>query len=312
MKRKYNKEFLSEIVRNSYSIAEVLRKLDLSPVGGSYKTIHKYIDLYHLDTSHFTGQRWNKGLKRVDQCAIVKLDEILKENISFKSTYLKERLIKEGIKEDRCERCKEKYNKLGEKLTLELHHINGNHYDNRIENLQILCTDCHSKTEGYRVPKNSYDENNIILPYDEYRAKIYFCKNCGKKFSSNKKRTYCCLDCYYEDISKRSEERKRKLSLETLQEAIKDCNNIQQLSDKLNTNRTSIRKALKEYGLYESFKEKYDFNSKIIQQLNLEGEVIKEWPSITDAEETLNINGINKCLSGRRRSSGGFIWRYKK
>ena len=32
---------------------------------------------------------------------------------------------------------------------------------------------------------------------------------------------------------------------------------------------------------------------------------------VKDAEETLNISGINKCLSGKRRNSGGFIWRYK-
>lgn len=96
MKKKYSKEYFSEIVKNSYSIADVLRKLELCPIGGSYKTVHKYIELYDLDTSHFTGMRWNKGLKRVDKSAIVKLDEILKENTSYKSAYLKERLIKEG------------------------------------------------------------------------------------------------------------------------------------------------------------------------------------------------------------------------
>ena len=308
MKKKYSKENLENIVRNSYSIAEVLRKLGLSPVGGSYKTIHKYIELYNIDISHFTGQRWNKGAKNEDECAVVKLNEILKENISFKSSSLKERLIKEGLKEDRCERCGEKYNKFGEKLTLELHHINGNHYDNRLENLQILCTDCHSKTKGYCVPKNNKD---TIMPYDEHRTKIYYCKNCGKEFFSNKKRTYCCIDCYYDDLKRRSEERKKELTIDMLQEIAKDCTSIKQLSIRLNISRTKTRNILKEYGLYDSFKEKYDFHSKIILQINIDGEIIKELPSIRDAQETLNIKSIDKCLCGKRRSAGGFIWRYK-
>lgn len=310
MKKKYSKEYFSEIVKNSYSIADVLRKLELCPIGGSYKTVHKYIELYDLDTSHFTGMRWNKGLKRADKSAIVKLDEILKENTSYKSAYLKERLIKEGLKKERCERCKKRYNDLGEKLTLELHHINGNHYDNRLENLQILCTDCHSKTNGYRVPKNCGDIQNIIYPYDEHKAKVYYCKNCGNKFISNKKRTFCSIDCYHEYLGKLRDT--SYLDKDILIKEIENCNSIQQLSDKLHSNRTSVREALKKYGLYEAFKEKYDFHSKAIIQLDLNGNIIKEWPSITDAEETLNISGINKCLSGKRRSSGGFIWRYKK
>lgn len=301
-------EIFENIIRNSYSIAEVLRKLGLSPVGGSYKTTHKYIDLYDIDTSHFTGQRWNKGTKNEDKCAIVKLNEVLKGDISFKSSSLKKRLIKEGIKEDRCERCGEKYNKFGEKLTLELHHINGDHYDNRIENLQILCTDCHSKTKGYCVPKNN---GNIMIPYNERCSKIYCCKNCGKEFFSNKKRTYCCIDCYYDYIKHYSEDNKKELTIDTLQEIAKDCNNIKQLSIHLNISRTKARNILKEYGLYNSFKEKYDFHSKIVLQINIEGEIIKEWPSIRDAKETLNIKSIDKCLCGKRRSAGGFIWRYK-
>ena len=59
---------------------------------------------------------------------------------------------------------------------------------------------------------------------------------------------------------------------------------------------------------------KYDFHSKIIEQYDLNLNFIKEWPSITDAGETLNIvsSDISKCASHQRRSAGGYIWKYKE
>jgi len=39
---------------------------------------------------------------------------------------------------------------LGEKIPIELHHINGDRNDNKLENLQILCPNCHTFTDNYR------------------------------------------------------------------------------------------------------------------------------------------------------------------
>ena len=58
----YNLEDVRSAVKQSKSIASVLRILGLRPVGGNYKTIHRIIDENHIDTSHFTGQGWNVGL----------------------------------------------------------------------------------------------------------------------------------------------------------------------------------------------------------------------------------------------------------
>lgn len=44
--------------------------------------------------------------------------------------------------------------------------------------------------------------------------------------------------------------------------------------------------------------------------MDLKGNIIKEWPSITDAEKSLNIQSIDKAASGNRRSAGGYLWRY--
>jgi len=80
-----------------------------------------------LDTSHFSSKPWNKGIKY--RCPQYSLEEILVENSPIKNTYhLKERLVRNGLKLYKCEVC-------GYEEKVELHHINGNPNDNRIENL---------------------------------------------------------------------------------------------------------------------------------------------------------------------------------
>ena len=61
----------------------------------------------------------------------------------IKSTTLKEKLFRENIKKQECELCGLS-EWLGETLTLELHHKDGNHFNNELSTLQILCPNCHS------------------------------------------------------------------------------------------------------------------------------------------------------------------------
>jgi 5-methylcytosine-specific restriction endonuclease McrA len=61
---------------------------------------------------------------------------------------LRKRLLMEGLKRNECERCGVSRWR-GKPLSLQLHHINGDGHDNRLENLQLLCPNCHSQTENY-------------------------------------------------------------------------------------------------------------------------------------------------------------------
>lgn len=134
--------------KNSLSVAGMCRYLNLKPVGGNYSVINNKIKKYNIDISHFTGKGWNVGLRFVPNKAR-ELSDILIENSVYQTHKLKIRLIKEGYKDEVCENCK-KTEWLNKKIPLELHHINGIRTDNRIENIMLLCPNCHALTNNYR------------------------------------------------------------------------------------------------------------------------------------------------------------------
>lgn len=149
-KRKWDNKTFIQVVNTSLSYAEVIRKLDLKVAGSNYDTVKRKISELNLDTSHMTGKVWNQGERYRPVKEAKPLEEILVEHSSYVSTYhLKERLLKEGLKERKCECCgNTKW--MREPIALELHHINGVKDDLRLENLQILCPNCHAFTDNYR------------------------------------------------------------------------------------------------------------------------------------------------------------------
>jgi len=148
MKVRYSEDDIRVAVNNSKSIASVLRQLGLRPVGGNYKTIHHLIEKYELDTSHFTGQGWNVGLKFKPKAGL-KDSDIFKKDSDYRFSWrLRERYKKiTGIQY--CENCNLS-DWQGQSIPLEIHHLNGNNTDNRLENLKLLCPNCHALTDNYR------------------------------------------------------------------------------------------------------------------------------------------------------------------
>ncbi len=103
------------------------------------------------------------------------------------TNYFKYRLIKEGYKKHECESC-QGTSWLGGLIPIELHHVDGNRNNNLIENLKILCSNCHTFTENYK-------SKNISLNNNE---KNYYCK-CGNIKDNNSK---ICKKCYTDSVKK--------------------------------------------------------------------------------------------------------------
>lgn len=147
--RKWTDKNLLEAVKASTSLRQVLQKINLVEAGGNYEQIKKAIKNLGMDTSHFNGQGWRKG-KIIPTEPLIPLKRILVRESTFQSFKLKRRLFKEGLKLPQCELCGWAETSLDGRLPLELDHINGNRHDNRLENLRILCPNCHSLQPTHR------------------------------------------------------------------------------------------------------------------------------------------------------------------
>ena len=202
MRYKTSKEELEKIVANSLSIADICRSLKVVPIGGNYRTIKSKIKLWNLDISHFTGQAWNIGEKFKPFNKSIPLCDILIKNSTYTSNgSLKKRLFKEGIKKDECENCNLSM-WFGKKLTIELHHNNGNNSDHRIENLRMLCPNCHSQTITFRGHNHESSTNkNRKAKYAQSKTKLNpiksICLNCGELNKKNN-RQFCSTKCMFE------------------------------------------------------------------------------------------------------------------
>lgn len=235
---KYKREDVQKAVDESISYSGVTEKLFLkSRYRGNQSHIKKVIEFYGIDTSHFLGQGHNKnkvfGPKRP-------IDDYLDIDTYYINSHsLKKRLIQEKYFEEKCNKCGITH-WFGEKVPLELHHINCNNKDNRLENLDILCPNCHAyEHRKINKLKNKDKRNTNKLKLDVKKHRQNQCLKCGVPTSNLR---YCSYDC------SRSTTLIDWPSTEQVLQMVKDTNFLQ-TGKKLGVTDNAVRKFLVRNGV---------------------------------------------------------------
>lgn len=148
-KRRWTTKQLKDAVESSFSYRQVLYKLGLREAGGNYEQLKQYIAEISLNIKHFKGRGWNAGMIGIGKPRRP-LEKILVNGSNFQSFKLKKRLFTAKLKFPKCEECNWAQKTPDGYLPLELDHINGDRHDNRLENLRVLCPNCHSLKPTHR------------------------------------------------------------------------------------------------------------------------------------------------------------------
>ena len=145
------KDDILEWISNNQSKAFMCKQLKCKQ-----STLNHYLTKMGIE---YSGNQSGKGIKT---------DPKYKSAMEYargscvKSKTLKYKLIRDGLKEDVCECCGLS-EWLGVKLVLELHHKNGDHYDNDLDNLVILCPNCHSIQDSHKQSRSIYNNQQLTI-----------------------------------------------------------------------------------------------------------------------------------------------------
>ena len=169
----YTDDELKDIIKESPNISHILSLLKLNMFYHRY--FMDFINKNKIDISHFTKKEKKSNMEQ----------KLIKNTTHHSSKPIKEYLVKKNIVENKCSVCSISSVWNNKPLTLQLDHINGDHFDYRVENLRLICPNCHSQTE-------TYTGRNLRL----YKQKE--CSVCKKNIradnTSNK-----CSDCIHNE-----------------------------------------------------------------------------------------------------------------
>lgn len=227
------KEEVLEMISNHRSKSEICRYLQCKQ-----ETLNRYLIDWGIS---YSGNIGRKGIPHLEQRR--NIYHYLNNELFITTHNLKIRLLQEGLKKHQCECCKlDKW--MDDKIPIELHHMDGNKYNNNLDNLQILCPNCHSKTSnnsGKGVVRLTDDQKVIARLYRKKKRvrrklKTKYCK-CGSLID---KRSLSCKGC----VSK-----KRKAQRPPLEQLLSEISEFGYCATgrKYGVSDNSIRKWIKFY-----------------------------------------------------------------
>lgn len=315
----FTKEELEQIVQESKSYREVLRKLGYATGGGNNNvTLKKRLVEYDINVDHFStsGQR---GITRTE------------ENVFCKDSTATQSTLRKWYKERndipyKCDCCGISEWQ-GKELVLQLDHINGDNHDNRLSNLHWLCPNCHSQTDtfcGKHLKKSHATSKGIVKELPKK-----YCIDCGKEITSAATR---CSECAR--IASRSIERPTKEEL--LYFLTEHKGNFTAAGRYYGTTDNNVRRWCKQYDLpfhTSDYKPKVETALKektgeglpkpIVRLDKNTLEELQRYESMYDAARWLQENGytldksisgisshIGQVCNGKRKTAYKYIWKY--
>lgn len=144
----YSIDKIKDAVEKSFSISDVLRKLDMPQNGGVRRVVIEKIKSNKIDTGHFVGRGFQPSGTTHNKLSWEKI--LLNDGVNRKASQLRRAMIEYGF-EYKCSLCSCGSVWLGKPIVLQIDHKNGVHSDNRPENVWFLCPNCHSQTETWGV-----------------------------------------------------------------------------------------------------------------------------------------------------------------
>lgn len=156
----FTNEELEDVVNSSVSVREALERLGMRDVGGNRRSFYKVLEKRSISIKSLEENRLNAYKNGEFSNNKRNNEEIFTENSLVSRAVLKNRILKEEILEYKCVKCGNKGEWQGEELVLHIEHKNGIGNDNRIENLEFLCPNCHSQTKTF-AGRNSKNVNTL-------------------------------------------------------------------------------------------------------------------------------------------------------
>lgn len=173
---KISSEELDNVISSSYSFSEVLNKLGLPARGANFKTLYARLSGETISVAHF----WKK--KRTSNVGEI-INLLVKG--SNRINRLREKLVEAKLMDNICVWCgiSDRYN--GKPISLHVDHIDGDPTNNELNNLRILCPNCHSQTKTFGSKNNRRNKVIFLEPvFVNIVKKTKNCISCGGLISS--------------------------------------------------------------------------------------------------------------------------------